>query len=164
MTVSREEAATVVAYLNRAGLVQALEGQAGVWWDVLNAAGVRAVDVQAACRLLVAERMGGAVAVLGEDAPTHDRRIFIGPGDVIARVRKLRRERVGNRTPPAPPDDVADDVAATIRWQRAYLAALGDGADEGQADGAACRLLGVVRPPVVLVEGDVVGAIERGAR
>lgn len=124
--LSNTEAAGVVAYLNRAGLLPALVGQAAVWRDALW--GVRFPDAQEACRVL---------------ARQPDRVAYVKPGDVLREVRKLRADRIGGRRPPAPPEPL--DPAADLAFQRAYLVALGDGATEADADAAACAAVGVVR-------------------
>ncbi|QOP64942.1 hypothetical protein SEA_BRYNNIE_44 [Arthrobacter phage Brynnie] len=125
--MTQEQAVAVVAYLNRAGLVIAMEGQAAVWRDALY--GVRYADAVDACRELVRE---GAV-----------RERFATPADVLRMVRRMRGKRLADAVPPAPP--VALDVAADLAFRRAWLRAVGDGATEEQADAHACGVVGVVR-------------------
>lgn len=124
--MTNEQAVGLVAYLNRAGLLIAMEGQAAVWkdalWDVAHA------DAQEACRLLVREGV-----------PER----FARPVDLLRTVRKIRRARIGDRVPPAPPVELP--AAAGLAFHRAYLRALGDGAAEEMADAVACRSVGVVR-------------------
>jgi hypothetical protein len=123
--MTHEQAALVVTYLNRAGMIQAMEGQAAVWRDALY--GVCYEDAIEACRELV--RRAGVVQVK--------------PGDLLAEVRLIRRARIGNRVAPAPPVELPP--ARDAQFCRAFLRALGDGADEDQADAQACRAVGVVR-------------------
>lgn len=123
--MTEEHAALVVAYLNRAGLLQAMTGQAAVWRDALW--GVRYEDAVEACRELA--RRPGVVQ--------------LKPGDLLFEVRKLRAGRIGNRRPPAPPVEL--DAADDAKFGRVYLRALGDGGTEAEADAVACRVLGVER-------------------
>lgn len=127
MSLSQEQAVNVVAYLNRAGLLLAMEGQAAVWADALYR--VRYVDAIEACRQVVRE---GAV-----------KERFATPNDVLRMVRKLRGVRLAGKVPPAPPVEL--DVAADLAFRRAWLSAVGDGATEAQADEHACGVVGVVR-------------------
>ncbi|WNM72835.1 hypothetical protein SEA_REDFOX_48 [Arthrobacter phage RedFox] len=127
MSMSQEQAVTLVAYLNRAGLVIAMEGQAAVWRDALY--GVSFADAQEAARQLVRE---GAV-----------RERFATPADLFRAVKKLRGARIGGRVPPAPP--VPLDPAGELLFGRTYMWALGGGATEEQADAVACKRVGVVR-------------------
>ncbi|AYN58275.1 hypothetical protein PBI_KEPLER_48 [Arthrobacter phage Kepler] len=127
MSMTQEQAVTLVAYLNRAGLVIAMEGQAAVWRDALY--GVRFEDAQEAARELV---RAGAV-----------RERFATPADLYRAVRKLRSGRIGGRVPPAPP--VPLDAAGEMLFGRTYLWALGSGASEAEADAVACKRVGVVR-------------------
>ncbi|AYN57622.1 hypothetical protein PBI_COTE_49 [Arthrobacter phage Cote] len=126
MSMTQEQAVTLVAYLNRAGLVIAMEGQAAVWRDALY--GVRFEDAQEAARELV---RGGI------------RERFATPADLYRAVKKLRAGRIGGRVPPAPP--VPLDPAGEMVFGRAYLWALGSGASEDEADAVACKRVGVVR-------------------
>jgi hypothetical protein len=124
--MTHEQASNIVAYLNRAGLLIAMDGQAAVWHDALW--GIRYQDAMEATRNL-ARRPGGA----------H----FLVPGDLLAEVRKIRAGRIGNRRPPAPPEQLEPEQ--DLRFQRAYLLALGDGESENTADRAACEAVGVLR-------------------
>lgn len=146
--MTHEQAAYLVAYLNRAGLLIAMEGQAAVWHDVLW--GIRYEDAMDAARNL-ARRPGGAHLLV--------------PGDLVAEVRKVRGARIGNRRPPAPPVQLPPDQDLT--FQRVYLMALGDGQSENVADAAACEAVGQVRqelPPAdpgrlkALLAGSLKGA------
>jgi hypothetical protein len=145
--MTQEQATFLVTYLNRAGLVIAMEGQGAVWHDALW--GVRYEDGMEAVRNIVRRPRTG----------------LISPGDVLAEVRKVRAARIGNRVPPAPPGDIPAE--AQMDFHRAYMQALGDGADEDQADQAACRTVGASRealPPAdpgrlkALLAGSLKGA------
>lgn len=113
--VKQTEAASLVAYLNRAGLLQALEGQAAVWADVLGE--VRYVDAVEAARKLVATH-------------TSDLR-WVTPADMLAAVRALRAARVAAAPPPLPAVD-PDDVVAYQLERRRMLTAIADGPNPNQ--------------------------------
>lgn len=123
--MTQEEAARLLAYLNRAGLVQAVAGAGAVWHDALW--DVRFEDAQAAARDMV-RRPGLS---------------FVTPGDFYGEVRRLRRGRIADRVPPAPPVELP--AAADLEFRRVYLRALGDGATDAEADAQACAVVGVVR-------------------
>lgn len=127
MSMTQEQALTLVAYLNRAGLVLAMEGQAAVWQDALY--GVRFEDAQEAAREMV---RGGAV-----------KERFATPADLYRAVKRLRASRIGGRVAPAPP--VPLDAAGELLFGRSYLWALGSGAGEEEADAVACKRVGLVR-------------------
>ena len=139
--MTQEQAVLLVSYLNRAGLVLAMEGQAAVWRDALY--GVRYEDAQEAARQMVREGI---------------RERFATPADLYRAVRKLRADRIGGRVPPAPP--VPLDAAGEMLFGRTYLWALGSGATEEQADAAACKRLGVVREVLEGPARDVRALIE----
>lgn len=125
--LSQTEAVNVVAYLNRAGLLLAMEGQAAVWQDALW--GVKYADAVEACRTLARE-------------PLRNGR-FVTPADVLGAVRRLRAGRIRDRVAPAPP--VPLPPAIEKLFGQTYVRALGDGATEEQADELACSTVGVVR-------------------
>ncbi|MEE6280175.1 hypothetical protein [Georgenia sp. MJ170] len=141
--MTAEQVHNVLAYLVKAGKLQPVDGMVAVWRDVLT--GVRYGDAIEACRSLAAGEAG-----------------WLTPGHLFGEVRRLRRARIGNRSAPAPPPSVAGDGWAQLRFQRAYIEALGDGDDDDVADERACAAVGVHREPEVLVAVDVAGLIERG--
>lgn len=142
--MNRQEAASIVAYLNRAGLVGAMEGQAAVWADAL--ADVPYVTAQEVTRQMTATR----TSVLR----------WVTPGDVRDAVARIRRARTADIRTPEPPASIdADDTAGQIAWTRAFLAAVGDGLDEAAADRAACDRLGVTRPAIEVAPRPVSAAI-----
>ena len=100
--MNAQEAASLVGYLNRAGLLQALEGQAAVWCDLLD--DVDFVDARAAARDLAMVRSGA------------DR--WLTPGDIRVGVRRIRADRLA-RTPDPLPDADPSDPAAYIAALRA---------------------------------------------
>lgn len=75
--MNRTEAANVIAYLNRAGLVGALEGQSAVWADALS--DIRAEDAQEAARQMARNRTSAER--------------WVTPGDIRALVRSIREDR-----------------------------------------------------------------------
>ena len=137
--MTQEEATRLLAYLNRAGLVQAVAGAGAVWHDALS--DVRFEDAQAVARDMV-RRPGLS---------------FVTPGDFYGEVRRLRRSRIADRVPPAPPVEL--DAAGDLRFRRVYVRALGDGATEAEADAAACGVVGVQRQAVEARPGEVRAAI-----
>lgn len=131
--MNRQEAASVVAYLNRAGLVGAMEGQAAVWSDALE-------DVSYPTAREVVRQMAAA--------RTSTQR-WVTPGDVRDAVAKIRKARTADIRTPEPPTTIdADDTRSQIAWTRAYIAAIGDGLSEEVADLTACEQLGVTRPAI----------------
>lgn len=101
------EAQSLIAYLNRAGLVGAMEGQSAVWADALP--DVDFEDAKEAARTLVRTR-------------TSDQR-WVVPGDIRAGVRaivKVRAEAALDpaAVPDADPDRPLEYVAAirSGRW------------------------------------------------
>lgn len=105
-----EETLTLIAALNRAGLVYAMEGQTAVWADALS--DVRYVDAVEAAKNLIRDR-------------TSDQR-SLTPGDVRAEVRRIRHRRVADAPPPLPTAD-PDDVAAYQAERKRLLGLLADG-------------------------------------
>lgn len=123
------EAASLVAYLNRAGLLWAMEGQAAVWADAL--ADVSYVTAQEVVRQMAATRTSGARSVV--------------PGDVRDAVRILRHDRTKDVTAPNPPQELDGHPGREKAWRIAYMRAIGDGQTLEQADVTACREAHVVR-------------------
>lgn len=96
------EAVSLIAYLNRAGLVGAVEGGGAVWADALE--DIAFPDAQHAARELVRTR-------------TSDQR-WVVPGDIRAAVK---RHRATAAIEAADPDAVPDADPADVR---AYIAAI----------------------------------------
>jgi len=143
--VNREHAAIVVAYLNRAGLVPAMEGQAAVWEDAL--ADVAFVTAQEVCRDLAAGRMPVAQWVSTRTI-----------ADEVRRRRRANLDRMG--TPPdAPPGIDPDDVRANLTWTRTVRRHIGDGLTPEAATVAACSELGLAPPPPITATRPVEGLI-----
>lgn len=130
--MNQTEAASIVAYLNRAGLLWAMEGQAAVWADAL--ADVSFVTAQEVVRDMAATRTSGGRSVV--------------PGDVRESVRLLRHSRTKDMRTPEPPEALEGDPRREIEWQRVYRTAIGDGQNETQADSTACVALRVTRPAI----------------
>jgi hypothetical protein len=127
--VNREQTATIVAYLNRANLIPALEGQTAVWHDALAD-----VDYQAA--QTVARQMC-------RTRTSEDR--WVTPADVLNGVRSLRAERIAEfqRTNPnpLPPIELADWPELERAWTGAFWDAVVDGEDMAGAVAAASRVI-----------------------
>lgn len=120
--MNRTETTELITYLNRAGLVGAMEGQAAVWADALD--DVRLDDVEEVARRITKTHTG------------RDR--WVTPGDIRAEIRLLRKERTATAVPPAPPAAIANDVARTLEWQRTWIRRIGDGATDSEATRLAC--------------------------
>lgn len=124
----------LLAFLNRAGLLHAVEGQAEVWARALSHTSIE--DAQAAADRLLVER-------------TSESR-WVVPGDLLASVRTIRAARVraalGGAEPVPPREVPADDVEAYQAWRKAFLRSLGDGKTVHAAEVDACGAAGV---PVV---------------
>lgn len=114
-----EETLTLIAALNRAGLVYAMEGQTAVWADALS--DVRYADAVEAAKNLIRNR-------------TSDQR-SLTPGDVRAEVRRLRAKRITDAPPPLPSAD-PDDVAAYQAERKVLLTGLADGTTNPHQIGA----------------------------
>lgn len=128
--MNQTEAANLVLVLNRAGLVQAMEGQAAVWAMALE--DVSYVTAQEVARAMVKGR-------------TSDMR-WVTPGDIRSEVARLRKQRTSAIGVVNPPAELADRVADTITWQRAYVEAIGDGDAPDVAEKRACDALGIAVP------------------
>lgn len=76
--MNRADALTLITYLNRAGLVGAMEGQAAVWADAL--ADVRFEDAQEAARWMARTRTSA--------------QRWVTPGDIRELVTTIRDDRV----------------------------------------------------------------------
>lgn len=72
--MNHQQTATVIAYLNRAGLVGAMEGQVTVWAEALT--DLDLTEVQAAAREMARTR--------------RSTERWVTPGDVRAKVNELR--------------------------------------------------------------------------
>lgn len=127
--MNQTEALQLVLRLNRAGILQAMEGQSSVWHEALD--DVDYDDAVEVARRLVRARTGA------------DR--WVTPGDIRAGVSQIRRERTATATAPAPPTEIADDVARTMAYQRAWMRGIGDGLTPDAADQRACAEQGIHR-------------------
>lgn len=102
--MNHTETVQLIAYLDRAGLVQALDGQAAVWTDALD--DVAYADAHQVARRLVRERT------------SRDR--WVTPGDIRAGVRELHAAQ--------PAEHAIDwEIDADPDDPEAYLAAVREG-------------------------------------
>lgn len=132
--MNQTEAVGILTYLNRAGLVGAMEGASAVWADALH-------DVPYTTAQEVVREM--------TRARTSDQR-WVTPGDVAYRVRQIRTQRLKDAqrdglTHYQPPEELGGNPRAEIRWSKAYDDGIGDGLIPAEADKRACQQLGVVR-------------------
>lgn len=130
------EAHAIVVWLNRAGLLWAAEGQAEVWAESLS-------DVDGHLGLQAAKD-------LARNRTSGERPIV--PGDIRERVLGLRRDRIRNVPPAAPPEELADRPRDYQRWQQVRAAAIGDGLSPADADRHADSCFGIVRTPHTTLE------------
>lgn len=130
--MNQTEAASIVAYLNRAGLLWAMEGQAAVWSDALG--DVSFVTAQEVVRDMAANRTSAGRSVT--------------PGDVREAVRTTRNARLAVMASPQPPEALDGIPAREQAWTRAYIRLIGDGLTEAEADAQACAEHGVTRPAI----------------
>ncbi|ROR97808.1 hypothetical protein EDD28_2417 [Salana multivorans] len=133
--MNRIEAAKVVAYLNRAGLVGAMEGQAAVWADALH--DVAYQDAQQVVRDMVRARTS--------------RERWVTPGDVIAGIREARRwgvlesDRARRAQQIDPPGGLTADQERA--WRAEYHEAVIGGAYPDVAASLATQGLRALAPP-----------------
>lgn len=66
------------------------------------------------------------------------------PADLRAGVKKVRKERIGEKVAPLPPVD-PDDVDRYSHWQQVWYRAVGDGLTDHEAESFADAELGVIR-------------------
>lgn len=145
--MNRTEAVSIVAYLNRAGLVGAMEGQAAVWADAL--ADVSYVTAQEVARGMAKSRTSA--------------QRWVTPGDISTEVTRIRRERTSRLSSPQPPQELDGHPGRELAWTRAFVTAIGDGQDEAQADATACRVVGVTRTAVEAVQRPVTALVAQAA-
>lgn len=133
--MNRTEAAGIVAYLNRAGLVGAMEGQAAVWADALH--DVAYADAQRVVRAMVRTRTS--------------RERWVTPGDVTAAVAQARtwealesdRARRSQRIDP--PEGLTVEQAEA--WRREYHDAVTASIYPNVAADLATQSLRTITPP-----------------
>jgi len=125
--MNRTEATQIVTYLNRAGLVGAMEGQAAVWADALE--DVSYVTAQEVVRAMTKTRTSGLR--------------WVTPGDVRDAVTTIRRDRLAKIRPVDPPSALDGIPARENAWAASYRRAIGDGLDTTDAYVAACAEHGI---------------------
>ena len=126
------EAVALIGYLNRAGLVGAMEGQGAVWADALS--DITANDAQEVARGLARNRTSAER--------------WVTPGDIRSGARAVRQTRLVQAERDSAlllPPPATDDVRAEVEWTRAYRRALGDGLTAEDADVVACRVSRLAR-------------------
>lgn len=130
--MNQTEALDLIAYLNRAGLVGAMDGQASVWADALS--DITANDAQEVARGLARNRTSAER--------------WVTPGDIRSGARSVRSARLMQAERDSAlllPPPATDDVRAEVEWTRAYRRALGDGCTAEDADARACLVSRLVR-------------------
>lgn len=130
--MNQTEALDLIAYLNRAGLVGAMDGQASVWADALS--DITAKDAQEVARGLARNRTSAER--------------WVTPGDIRSGARAVRQVRLVQAERDSAlllPPPATDDVRAEVEWTRAYRRALGDGLTADEADAQACQVSRLVR-------------------
>lgn len=66
------------------------------------------------------------------------------PADLRAGVKKVRKDRIGDKVAPLPPVD-PDDVERYAQWQQVWVRAIGDGLTDQEAEHYADAELGITR-------------------
>jgi hypothetical protein len=66
------------------------------------------------------------------------------PADVLARVKEIRRKRIGNKVAPLPPIEPSN-IDGYAEWQKAWYRAIGDGMTESEATVHADNTMGIAR-------------------
>lgn len=130
--MNNTEAVALIGYLNRAGLVGAMEGQGAVWADALSDITVN--DAQEVARGLARNRTSAER--------------WVTPGDIRSGARSVRAARLLQAERDSAlllPPPSTDDVRAEVEWTRAYRRALGDGCTAEEADARACQVSRLVR-------------------
>lgn len=140
----RTEAAQLVAYLNRAGLVGAMEGQAAVWADALE--DVSYPTAQEVVRAMAKARTSG--------------QRWVTPGDIAAEVARIRKARTDVMASPQPPESLEGHPGRELAWRREYVRLIGDGLTEAEADAGACERVGTVRPALTTAPRPVQAALD----
>lgn len=130
--ISDSEAVQIVTYLNRAGLLPAMEGQAPVWQDALG--NINATDALEACRNIARMPTGAGRGGL-----------FVTPGELIGEIKRIRAKRTAGVELPPPPSALAENPIAQQRWHRAFMHQVGNGFPPEAAEVFACERLGVPR-------------------
>jgi len=129
--VNKQETVALIALLDRAGLTKARQGMEDAWLLVLEP--FRAQDALEAARRIIATRGDGNTWVV--------------PGDVIAEIALVRRERAYAVTRGAlvmpPPEIDPDDVRAYDTWLKTFVRSLGDGMQLKDAEQAAAEAAGI---------------------
>ncbi|WP_402465734.1 hypothetical protein [Isoptericola aurantiacus] len=132
--MNQTEATQLVTVLNRAALVNAMEGQGAVWHMALT--DVPYVTAKEVATSMIATR-------------TSDQR-WVTPGDVRAAVAAKRRARLADMPGVQVPQALDGDPAREIPWRRAFIETFADTGDAKAAEQAACELAGIEVPaPVV---------------
>lgn len=142
--MNQTEATSIVTYLNRAGLLWAMEGQGAVWADALH--DVSYVTAQEVVRSMAATRTSAGRSVT--------------PGDVRDAVRSIREARLRGIKTPEPPEELDGNPLRENAWRREYERLIGDGLTEAEADAQACAEHGVTRAQLDAAPRPVQAAIE----
>lgn len=144
--MKQTEAQIIINALNRAGLLQAMEGQSAVWADALD--GVRYDDAVDAAKTFTRTRTSAER--------------WVTPGDIREEVQAVRRRRAtryaGWRAHITPPD--TEDYQLEIEWTRAMERYLGDGLDPEQADAQARTDLGFDPPEQIEAARPITALVE----
>lgn len=142
--MNQREATMIVGWLNRGGLLWAMEGQGEVWADALQ--DVPFETAFEVAKTMVRERTSTSRAVV--------------PADIRAKVEEIRKQRIAVMAAPQPPETLDGHTRREIEWRKAYVRHIGDGLSEAEADRRACAEVGVVRPDLQIAPRPVTAVLE----
>lgn len=131
--MNEAQALAIVTWLNRAGLLWAMENQAEVWADALG-------DIHPETALLAAKEIS--------KTRTSDQRA-ITPGDIRKHVDTIRTRRLQGVQPGEPPSELADRPLDHARWNKLRNWQIGNGMTPELADAYADAQYQITRLPAV---------------
>lgn len=131
--MNESQALAIVTWLNRAGLLWAMENQAEVWADALG-------DIHPETGLLAAKEIART--------RTSDQRA-ITPGDVRKHVETIRVRRLQGVETGHPPSELADRPKDHARWLKLRNWQIGNGLTPELADAYADAQYKITRKPAI---------------
>lgn len=163
--IDHSDAADVIGYLRGAGLSNLKDADPVTWADALNAASLYQGESKPKLKPTPEEALDAArtMVVEGVRFPQVSDLVTLIRGD-RAHKKKERGARVREaieKGGPLTPDGLGGDVDAELEWRRSVVRMIGDGADRDQAERIAYEIVGMRRPELPAVDGDVRGLVKR---